>query len=338
MDQSFKTLFFNAADSLFLIRPSGEITRNKAAEALQRRLDVPLERIIDIATGNGCMLHTTTDKCLNCEVKVTWTPHSFPLFLQNKQGLQERFSGSLSQISADGAALGQLLSLRSSDGQERLQQVIENKRLIEYVNQAHEAERKAISQELHDGLAQSIYSLMLEVRQLKRMHDRAQLVDRIGDIDEDFVALLREVKQLAVDLRPTALDDLGLIPAIEALLQRMIETTGVLIHFIPILSRQRFSDRLETVTYRVLQESLMNSVKYAGVDEIWATLHDRDGYLRLEVRDHGQGFLLDSAAATGNGGLGLLHMKERAEAVGGRLDIQSEVGKGTTVFLILPID
>lgn len=333
-EQFFEQVFIEARDSLYLLSETGEIRKNKAAAVLEERLKVPLDRIIEIAQGKGCVLHTTTEKCLNCEVKETWTPEVFPLILETDTGIQERFSGSLTQVDEATA----LLSLRSVENQEKMQQVIDNKRLIEYVNQAHEAERRAISQELHDGLAQSIYSLMLDVRQLKRMDDKKEIVQRIGRIDEDFVSLLQEVKQIAVDLRPTALDDLGLVPAIEALLHRVTETTGVVVHFIPVLTHQRFTERLETVTYRVLQESVMNSVKYAEVDELWVTLREAADYLILEVRDHGKGFLLASVSKASSGGLGLLHMQERAEAVGGTLQIQSTVDEGTTVSLKLPIN
>ncbi|WP_086349735.1 sensor histidine kinase [Candidatus Enterococcus clewellii] len=333
-EQFFEQVFMEAKDGLYLLSDSGEVKKNKAAIELEARSIVPLDRVIEIAKGKGCVLHTTTDKCLNCEVKETWSPTVFPLILESKEGGQERFSGSLTLINET----AQLLSLRSIEHQETMQHVIDNKRLIEYVNQAHEKERRAISQELHDGLAQSIYSLMLDVRQIKRIDDREEIIQRIEQIDEDFVSLLQEVKQIAVDLRPTVLDDLGLVPAIEALLHRMTETTGVVVHFIPVLSRQRFSERLETVTYRVLQESVMNSVKYAEVDELWVTIREVDEYLVLEVRDHGKGFSL-AAVSKGTGeGLGLLHMQERAESVGGTLKIQSTAGEGTTVSLKLPVD
>lgn len=331
-EQFFEQVFVEARDSLYVLSDSGVIRKNKAAVELEAQRKVPLDRIVEIAEGKGCVLHTTTDKCLNCEVKETWSPSVFPVVLETKDGMQERFSGSLTQVSET----TRLLSLRNIENQEKLQQVIDNKRLIEYVNQAHEAERRAISQELHDGLAQSIYSLMLDVRQLKRVPDTEEITRRIGQIDGDFVSLLQEVKQIAVDLRPTALDDLGLVPAIEALLHRITETTGLIVHFIPVLVRQRFSEPLETVAYRVLQESVMNSVKYAEVDELWVTLRESDAYLILEVRDHGKGF----STVTGDkisGGLGLLHMQERAESVGGTLGIQSTVGEGTTVSLKLPI-
>ncbi|MCB5951610.1 sensor histidine kinase [Enterococcus sp. BWT-B8] len=329
----FEDIFLSAADGLYLLFRSGEIKRNKAAVELEKQMKVPLQKIIEIANGKGCMLHTTMENCLNCEVKENWTKEVFPLILETKDGRQEHFSGSLTEVSDE----VELLSLRRADAQDKLRQVIENKRLIEYVNQAHETERKAISQELHDGLAQSIYSLMLDVRLLKRLNQKEEQLYKISEIDKDFVELLREVKQLAIDLRPTALDDLGLIPAIEALLQRLMETTGVMIHFIPVLGQQRFSDKVETVTYRVLQESLMNSIKYAEVDEIWVMLHDRENLLHLEVRDHGKGFSIAGIRKETSGGLGLLHMRERAESVGGILNIQSEIEKGTTVVLMLPI-
>ncbi|MBO0441882.1 sensor histidine kinase [Candidatus Enterococcus ikei] len=325
-------LFEEAEDALFLIEKNQCVKKNKTAIKLEELYPFPLEKVLEIARGEGCMLHSTMEKCLDCEVKEDWDQAAFPLVLQSNDGKQEQFSGSYTEL--DGQI--SLLSVRRVAVQDRLQQVIQNKRLIEYVNQAHENERKVLSQELHDGLAQSIYSLMLETRQLK-WQEPAELPAKLQKIDEDFVALLGEVKQLAVDLRPAALDDLGLIPAIEVLLHRLIETTGVAIHFIPMLENKRFFESVETITYRVLQESVMNSVKHADVDELWVTLSERKSALELNVRDHGKGFDLQTVNEHSRG-LGLLHMQERAESIGGHLVIQSEKNEGTTVTLHLPID
>ncbi|MEI5993446.1 sensor histidine kinase [Candidatus Enterococcus mansonii] len=329
---SLEHLFTEAKDALFLIEENRCIKCNKSAVDLETRYCFSLEKVLEIARGEGCMLHSTMEKCLDCEVKEEWDQGAFPLVLEDSKGVQEQFSGSYTRIDQNAS----LLSLRRVAVQDRLQQVIQNKRLIEYVNQAHENERRALSQELHDGLAQSIYSLMLETRQLKRSREPEALADKLQKIDEDFVALLGEVKQLAVDLRPTTLDDLGLIPAIEALLQRLTETTGVAIHFIPMIDNLRFLEKVETITYRVLQESVMNSIKHADVDELWVTLSKEDTYLVLNVRDHGKGFDLQSVNVHSQG-LGLLHMQERAESIGGFLEIQSEKAEGTTVTLRLPI-
>ncbi|MEI5989726.1 hypothetical protein A5881_001219 [Enterococcus termitis] len=325
-------LFEEAKDSLFLIEDNTCIRRNKTAAQLEVTYSFPLEKVLEIARGEGCMLHSTMEKCLDCEVKADWDQTAFPLVLETINGKQEQFSGSYTVIDSKTA----LLSIRRVAIQDRLQQVIQNKRLIEYVNQAHENERRAISQELHDGLAQSIYSLMLETRQLKWSGESADLPTRLQKIDEDFVALLGEVKQLAVDLRPTALDDLGLVPAIEALLHRLTESTGVEIHFIPMIEHRRFVESVEVITYRVLQESVMNSVKHADVNELWVTLSEQQQHLVLTVRDHGKGFDLQKVNQHSNG-LGLLHMQERAESIGGQLAIQSEETEGTTVTLRLPI-
>ena len=325
-------LFEEAKDSLFLIKENNCIKRNKAAAELEATYPFPLEKVLEIARGEGCMLHSTMEKCLDCEVRSDWDQAAFPFVLENKAGEQEQFSGSYTMIDHKMA----LLSIRRVAVQNRLQQVIQNKRLIEYVNQAHENERRAISQELHDGIAQSIYSLMLETRQLKWCEQLAELPSKLQKIDEDFVALLGEVKQLAVDLRPAALDDLGLIPAIEALLHRLTEATGVEIHFIPMIENKRFVESIEVITYRVLQESVMNSVKHADVNELWVTLSEQENHLVLTVRDHGKGFDLQKVNGHSHG-LGLLHMQERAESIGGHLGIQSEEMEGTTVTLRLPL-
>jgi len=325
-------IFEEARDALFLIEENNCVKQNKAATELVKIYPFSLAKVLEIARGEGCMLHSTMEKCLDCEVKSDWNQAAFPLVLEDTQGVQEQFSGSYTVLDQQKS----LLSIRHMAVQDRLQQVIQNKRLIEYVNQAHENERKALSQELHDGLAQSIYSLMLETRQLKWTEQIEDLTIRLQKIDEDFVALLGEVKQLAVDLRPTALDDLGLVPAIEALLHRLTETTGVALHFIPMITTKRFSESVETITYRVLQESVMNSVKHADVDELWVTLSEQEEQLILNVRDHGKGFDLQRVNKYSRG-LGLLHMQERAESIGGHLLIQSEELEGTTVTLHLPI-
>ncbi|EOH93358.1 hypothetical protein UAW_02606 [Enterococcus haemoperoxidus ATCC BAA-382] len=327
-----KKVFEKAKDALFLIEENKCIQQNKAAIKLENDYLFPLEKVLEIARGEGCMLHSTMEKCLDCEVRADWDQAAFPLILGDSKGRQEQFSGSYTVIDQKNA----LLSIRRLAVQDRLQQVIQNKRLIEYVNQAHENERRALSQELHDGLAQSIYSLMLETRQLKWSNQSDNLATKLQKIDEDFVALLGEVKQLAIDLRPTALDDLGLIPAIETLLHRLTETTGVAIHFIPMIENKRFPDSVETITYRVLQESVMNSVKHASVDELWVTLSEQAAHLILTVRDHGKGFDLQKVNEYSQG-LGLLNMQERAESIGGHLIVHSEKSEGTTVTLRLPI-
>lgn len=325
-------IFEEAKDALFLIDENTCIRQNKAATKLASSYPFPLEKVLEIAKGEGCMLHSTMEKCLDCEVRADWDQAAFPLILEGIDGRQEQFSGSYTVVDQRNA----LLSIRRLAVQDRLQQVIQNKRLIEYVNQAHENERRVLSQELHDGLAQSIYSLMLETRQLKWCQQTEDLSTKLQKIDEDFVALLGEVKQLAIDLRPTALDDLGLIPAIETLLHRLTETTGVVIHFIPMIENKRFPDQVETITYRVLQESVMNSIKHAAVDELWVTLSEQAAHLVLTVRDHGKGFDFHKVNEHSQG-LGLLNMQERAESIGGHLTVQSEKSEGTVVTLHLPI-
>lgn len=325
--------FDEAQDALFLIDKKKGVKKNKAAKMLEKRIIFSLDKVLEVATGQGCMLHSTMEKCLHCGVKEEWNQAAFPIILEKNNRQQEQFSGSYT-IYDDGVSL---LSLRRLAVQDRLQQMIQDKRLIEYVNQAHENERRALSQELHDGLAQSIYSLMLETRQLNRTQKPDEVASKLQKIDENFVALLTEVKQMAIDLRPTALDDLGLVAAIETLLQRLTETTGVEIHFIPILTQRRFFDKLETITYRVLQESVMNSIKHADVDELWVTLKEQDSQLILTVIDHGKGFDVQIGQENSNG-LGLYHMQERAESIDGKLVIQSEKSVGTTVSLRVPIN
>ncbi|HEX5565052.1 MAG TPA: ATP-binding protein, partial [Sporosarcina sp.] len=111
---------------------------------------------------------------------------------------------------------------------------------------------------------------------------------------------------------------------------------GLVIHFNPELESKRYEGEIETVVYRICQEAVFNALKYAEVDEMVVRLHETDGMLHLLVMDEGKGFDLKNTDPKGTG-LGIYSMKERAELVDGRLQIRSEIGKGTMIRLEVPV-
>ncbi|MDM5196660.1 PAS domain S-box protein [Fictibacillus enclensis] len=191
-----------------------------------------------------------------------------------------------------------------------------------------EEERKRLSRNLHDGIGQNLYSHLITINVL-----RSQLNHPLLDqMQKEASDLIEEVRDISWELRPSVLDDLGLVPAIRSFLSRYIDNYGIDIDFNCSLPLQRLSIAIETTIYRVIQEALTNVRKYAKVKHATVDIVTVDEKIKVSIRDDGQGFDKKHLQR----GVGLFSMEERARSVGGGLDIQSEIGRGTTVILELP--
>lgn len=195
-----------------------------------------------------------------------------------------------------------------------------------------ETERRHMAAELHDEIGQNLTALILQLDRLaKRVPDSHR-----EEIDEAVATArrsLEEVRGLARRLRPEVLDELGLLPALGNLCDRMSQRTGLpIVHELP--SRlEALDDDAELVIYRVTQESLTNVVRHAHATTAKVALGEADGQLELSVSDDGVG--CPEVAMDSDGG-GMRGMRERALLVGGRLEIEPEVPRGTRVRLRLP--
>lgn len=327
------SLFEHHPDAIYILVEGRIVQENPRATAIRREYVFDLAKILDVCHNRRCPLHPIEEECHQCPVKEVPEADSFPFLLKTADGEQVNFTASYFSLDEEAA----VLILRDLTHADKLQQLLQKKQLIDYVNNAHENERKRLAQELHDGLAQSIYSLMLAARRIKWLNEAAEKEQQIQLLDEGLNELLRDVKDMALDLRPSVLDDLGLIPSIHALVKRLSETTGVDAVLDLKVHQERFNPSVETAIYRILQESLINGVKYAEVDTIHVCLEQNEEHqLVLRVIDEGIGFHVNEQALL-SGGLGLLNMRERAEAVGGTLDIVSSVGKGTMIIATVPL-
>jgi two-component system sensor histidine kinase DegS len=144
---------------------------------------------------------------------------------------------------------------------------------------------------------------------------------------------LQDVRRLAVDLRPSALDDFGLVPALERLIGNFTEQTGIAVDFQPLVE-ERLSPDIETALYRIVQESLTNLVKHAPAGRVSIVLRRGERAVSVVVEDDGVGF--DPGAAREDG-LGLVGMRERVALLGGRFDVESRPGAGTTFVAEVPV-
>ena len=200
--------------------------------------------------------------------------------------------------------------------------------------QAQEAERRRLARELHDETGQALTSMLLGLSAVERAEtaDEARLA--VGELRELVVGTLQSVRRLAVELRPSALDDFGLEPALRRLGQTVKESGAVDVQVETRLGSERLLPEVETAVYRIVQEALTNVVKHASAERVSIVVTRMPGKLIVIIEDDGAGF--DQDARPGEG-LGLLGMRERVQLLDGSLSIDASRGAGTALTVELPL-
>lgn len=200
----------------------------------------------------------------------------------------------------------------------------ELKQMMVKVMNIQEEERRRFSRELHDGIGQSLFSLQIEIDRL--IMDRE--LPELRTLRQDVSRMIEDIRSLAWELRPSVLDDLGVVPAIRTYLGNYSRHFGIQVVFDCNL-RSRLPRGVETAIYRIIQEALLNIARYAEVPEARLRIAEQDAQVVVEIVDRGVGF----ARSQGGRGVGLFSMEERARAVGARLSIDSAPGEGTQIRL-----
>ena len=201
--------------------------------------------------------------------------------------------------------------------------------------EGQELERKRLARELHDETGQALTSILLGLRSIEdATRDDPQVRESALALRELVVSTLHDVRRLAVELRPKALDDFGLVPALERLAETFAEQTEVDVHVQAALGDERLDPEIETALYRIVQEALTNVIKHAHANTISVVLTRKGGNVTAVIEDDGAGF--DPAQGSGDG-LGLLGMRERIALLRGRVAVESSKGSGTTVVVEVPI-
>jgi signal transduction histidine kinase len=203
---------------------------------------------------------------------------------------------------------------------------------------AAEEERKRWARELHDETLQALSALKLLLESGQRA-DRPEAKDDVtARALEQLLLTIEGLQRLITDLRPAALDELGIKPAVEALVARTAATTGLDVEARIDLAYDsgraptRLTGEIESTVYRLVQEALTNAVKHAGAQRAWVEIVEDASTVTVAVSDDGGGFDPERA----NGGFGLVGMRERVELVDGRLLIDSARGRGTVIRAELP--
>jgi two-component system sensor histidine kinase DegS len=212
--------------------------------------------------------------------------------------------------------------------------------LVVRIIEAQERERQRLSRQMHDGPAQSLTNLILQAEICERLFDtdaeraRAEL----GSLKNAVAATFQKVKGFILNLRPMMLDDLGVVPTLRRYVDSFAENTGVPTNFTVTGKERRLESHQEVTIFRLIQELLNNATDYGHATSVQIGLDLGDDLARVSVEDNGSGFELTETLTTPDADrLGLATMRERIEMLGGHIQFDSSVGRGTKVSFELPV-
>ena len=234
----------------------------------------------------------------------------------------------------------QCLLINCTDITARKRAAVDLQSLSRRLLEVQENERRHIARELHDEIGQVLTAVQMNIEALKRSPAGLSIGKRLDDSIELIDQALQSVRDLSLDLRPSLLDDLGLVNALLWYVERQSERTGLDVQFTFDPPQTRLRSGIETACFRIAQEALTNVIRHAEASHVWIELRQQQVEIELTIRDDGHGFEVRAARdrASKGASLGLLSMQERAELAGGRLVITSEMGSGTTVCARLPLE
>jgi signal transduction histidine kinase len=247
------------------------------------------------------------------------------LEIHDKEGPDARFTH-------DDFRLAETFATRAAVAVELSQRVARD--AVRRVVRAQETERQRLARELHDETGQALTSILLGLKPLEEALADHPARSDLARLRELVVNALQDVRRLAVELRPAVLDDFGLVPALERLIEGFAEQSEIRVDFHSALGELRLPPEVESTVYRVVQESLTNIVKHADAHNISVSLARRESTVAAVIEDDGSGF---DQRAVREESVGLIGMRERLALLDGRLEIESRPGAGTTVVAEVPL-
>lgn len=213
--------------------------------------------------------------------------------------------------------------------------------LLERVISAQEEERRRIARELHDETSQSLASIVVGLKAAEKTMpiDPSQSQEIMSGLRSSVSQTVKEIQNIIYDLRPTLLDDLGLIPALHWYTESRLKEQGVEVELSIEGRPKRLPPELETTLFRVAQEAVTNVIRHARARQVWLNLKFDIDAASIRIRDNGHGFLVRQPASSPNGrkALGLLGIQERASLLGGKFKVRSTPGEGTELMLWIPV-
>lgn len=331
-----QTFFDLSSDATFIFQADQLVVANQAGQDLIDAFDLDLDYLQELAHTAIAQQQSKADGCYDCEIMNQLPELTVPVDLPPDHTNPLRYTMVYRVLSPTDQVYA--LELKSRATLDRATQVAQQRMLNQYVNRAYEDERKRISQDLHDSIAQGVYSAIMGVRRLKSEQlDEPERQQVSTMIETQLDDTLREVKEMALDIRPSVLDSFGLVAAIRALAKRLTENSGVIIDVIGKADISSLTTDVQSVLYRITQEAINNALKHANPTEITVMLVAHAHYISLEVIDNGCGFDFQAHRGFNGHSLGLMNMSERVKALNGSFMIDSAPGQGTTVTVKFPV-
>jgi signal transduction histidine kinase len=210
--------------------------------------------------------------------------------------------------------------------------------LLESLVRAQEEERRRLARELHDGAGQTLTSLLVQLKTLEKKNSSSDLAPALEGMQEIVSQTIEQIRTLSYRLRPAALEEFGLSTALETLMQEAAQNSGLKVSCECTLGDYKLQEEVEVTLYRITQEGLTNVLRHASATEVRLEVKSVEDGIQLCIEDNGVGF--DPAHLPGKPSkrhLGLVSIRERAEMLGGTLDVYTAPHKGTTIQVFIPL-
>ena len=338
-ERNYRDLFESAEEAIWVQDLGGEIIM--ANEACVKLTGYPREELIgtnvkEFLSGEALERAREVGRRL---LRGEALDRPYEQRMTRDDGSEVRIRLSTSLITSEGEPKAYQLIARDITEDKRME---ENLRFyLHEVTKAQEEERKRIARELHDETAQELVALSRQLDSLISAPRKLSKRDMklLEGVRAQADKLLQGVRRFSQDLRPSVIDDLGLLPALDWLVSDLEGQFDLTIGMAVLGTERRFPPDVELVLFRIAQEALRNVWRHSGASRAWLTVEFGDGKTTLAVTDNGKGFEVPRSMAdlANIGKLGLAGMEERARLVGAELTLESEPGKGTTVTVEVPV-
>lgn len=208
--------------------------------------------------------------------------------------------------------------------------------VVEAIIQAQESERQRLSRQMHDGPAQALSNFILQTEIAMRLFDMDadKAREELNNLKNAATLTFQQVRDFIFELRPMMLDDLGLVPTLKRYVQAVEGQYHIPVSFNFTGMEKRLEDYIEVIVFRAIQELLGNAARHSKGDQIKVQVDITESHVRTVVEDNGQGFDPEEALQSG---MGLKIIKERVEMIGGYIDIDAEIGRGSRITFQVPV-
>lgn len=327
------TLFQHVSDGIMILDENKNIIEmNQAARELLGRDDIPDIFCNICEDSNERLKICDYDKCFLNHKKLSY----YELQLRHQSNKKIPVSISTSNYLGANQKKLTIISIRNLSEYRKGEQNRIHNMVTTSMIKAQEEERKRLSRELHDGIGQSIFSVQLGLEYIIPLVNDPEKKLHLDNIRKLTKQTLEEIRHMAVELRPSVLDDLGLIAALKSYFKTFGDTFGIQINFEYRGDKERLASNIEIALYRITQEALTNSAKYADTERIDLSLSKSEHDVELKITDYGKGFSIDDVRRREKG-VGLYNMEERVSMLNGTFHITSQIDMGTEIEVRIPL-